>query len=108
GPKEKMTASARSRRHRSLRLCDERNDEAMILKVLADARQVAAHGDPVAAKLVGLADARQHEQAGRLDDSGAQNRFLLGPDVMRLAPNLQPHACATTRLERERANARAG
>jgi len=54
----------------------------------------------MAAKFLGTADPREHEQAGRLDGSGAENGFLVGQDVMVLSANSQPNAGATSPPER--------
>ena len=47
----------------------------MILKVLADARQVVDHRDAVARELRGRPDARELQQLRRLNGSGAQDHF---------------------------------
>jgi hypothetical protein len=58
--KEKMTPGSGARRHRCLRFPNEAHNETMILKIFADAWQVAHNGNPVAAKLLSVADTRKH------------------------------------------------
>src|SRR5215468_3621092 len=103
-----MTPGPGSRRHRGLRLRDERHEEAMILQILSDPAQVAYHWNAVAPKLRRIADTRQHEQVGRLDDPGAEDGFLVGQDVILPAFQSQPNARAASSRERERGDARTG
>ena len=72
------------------------------------AGQVADDGKAVTAQRLGLADPGEHEQAGRLDHTRAEHRFLFGPDLIMLSVHLHPHAGAPRPLEGEGVNARAG
>ena len=47
----------------------------VILQVLAHTRQLAHHVDAVGGELVSRADARQHQQLGRIDRTGAQDHL---------------------------------
>jgi hypothetical protein len=46
------------------RFGDESRDEWMILEILANSRQIAHRGNPMAAKFFSIAGARKHEQPG--------------------------------------------
>src|SRR5262249_14476750 len=106
--KEKMPPAAGFRCHRLLRFADEAHDEAMVLKVLANAGQVAHDGDAATAKIRGIADTRKHEQAGRLDHSPSHHPVPFARDRATLGAVPQPNARATMSLERESLDAGTG
>jgi hypothetical protein len=99
--KEELTPSARAGRQRCLRFANETDDEAMILQILADTRNVADNSDAEAAQILGIADTRQHQQTRRLDHSGAQNRLTFGHDRMMRATMPKPDSGAAISLEHE-------
>ena len=57
----------------------------MVLEVAADAGQVADHGDGMLAQVIGIAEARDHEQLGRVDRPAAQDHPALGEGLANLA-----------------------
>ena len=76
----------------------------MILQMAADVRQVDGARDSQRAQLVGRADARQHQQARRIDRPGAEQDFGLGPHD----PSGQTNAEAPAALDLEAEHLGAG
>ena len=86
-------------------------DLEVVLEVLADARQVLGDEDAVIAKVAGRADARQHQQLGRVDRAAAEDH-LVGEDVLCVVlaavPPQDLHADRPAVLDEHPAHERAG
>src|SRR2546423_12427709 len=88
--KEPARADERAAHERNLRVKrdglaagDLKVELQVILQVLAHTRQLAHHVDAVGGELVSRADARQHQQLGRIDRTGAQNDLAPYPHLVK-------------------------
>ena len=81
----------------------------MILEIAADARQGGADGDAVRAKIRGIADPRQHEKLGGVDDAAREQNFPRRPHMAARAPDdvVEPHRPAALEDDPGRGRVRA-
>jgi hypothetical protein len=84
------------------------DDQRMVLKVFADARQIDAHIDPVPAELVGRTDAGQHQQLGRFDRAAGDDHLAAaaGRNPLAVLQVLDPDAAVIFEQQSGRARSR--
>ena len=91
-------------RDRAARLVGHAGQQQVILEMAADIGQVGDAGESQRAQLVGRADARQHQQARRIDRPGTEQHVALGSHD----PSGQTHAEAPAALDLEAEHLGAG
>jgi hypothetical protein len=69
------------------------------MKVLADARQIGDHLDSKLPQVIGIADTRVHEQAGRVDSARTQHYVVLRAELTALPSDLAANTNAASALE---------
>ena len=71
----------------------------MVLQVEADLRTLDDRLDLQQLELFGSADARQHQQLGRVVGAAGEDHLALGPELVQLAQPLGLHANGSVALE---------
>ncbi len=67
---------------------ERHRDVEVVVQVLPD-RQVGQHGNPEALELLGRTDAREHQQLGRVEDTGGEDDLAAGADDELLAVGVE-------------------